>query len=237
MTFMALGIYKPGQGYWVRVLTATFAGVLLLAASAWLWNQLENASGWIPIRSWTLTLRPAEGDVQPGQQLILYGEAARAADPAPQVGVATVRNVEPLAAGVRVEIADVRFGQGFDISRVNTVGPSMEGADPATLTGAVASVPLPQRAFDPLFLQAGGVAILILIGVGFIYYYVGAKAGSAEFLIATDGEMKKVNWSTRKDVIGSTWVVIVWSAMIASGLFVVDLVFANFFQFLGVLER
>jgi preprotein translocase subunit SecE len=234
---MALGIYKPGQGYWVRVLTATFAGVLLLAASAWLWNQLENASGWIPVRSWTMTLRPAEGDAQPGQQVVLYGEAARASDPAPQAGVATVRSFEPITSGARIEIADVRFGQGYDVSLVRAIGPPAEGGDIASLTGAVASVPLPQRAFDPLFLQAGGVAILILIGVGFIYYYVGAKPGSAEFLIATDGEMKKVNWSTRRDVIGSTWVVIVWSAMIASGLFIVDLAFSNFFQLLGVLER
>jgi preprotein translocase SecE subunit len=234
---MALGIYKPGQGYWVRVLTATFAGVFLLAASAWLWNQLENASGFIPIRSYSVTLRPAEGDVQAGQQVALLSEAARAGDPAPVAGSATVRSVEPITAGTRLQIADVRFAPGYDMTRVRTVAPPPgEVPNAAEVTGTVVAT-LPQRAFDPLFLQAGGVAVLILIGAGFIFYYVGAKPGSAEFLIATDGEMKKVNWSTRKDVIGSTWVVIIWSAMIASGLFVVDLAFSNFFKLIGILEQ
>lgn len=34
---MALGIYKPGQGYWVRVLSAVGLGALILATAAWAW--------------------------------------------------------------------------------------------------------------------------------------------------------------------------------------------------------
>ena len=234
---MALGIYKPGQGYWVRVLTATFAGVLLLAASAWLWGQLENAAGWIPVRSYSVLLRPADGAVQPGQELVLYGDTPRASDPPPQIGVATVLFIEELANGARLDISDVRLAAGFDTSRIRSVGPPPAGPENNTLTGIIASNPIPQRIFDPLFLQAGGVAVLILIGAALIFYYVGAKPGSSEFLIATDGVMKKVNWSTRKDIIGSTWVVIIWSALIAGGLFVVDLAFSNFFKLIGVLEQ
>ena len=41
----------------------------------------------------------------------------------------------------------------------------------------------------------------------------------------------------RKDIIGSTWVVILWSFLIAGGLFVVDLAFSKFFQLIGVLQQ
>ena len=34
-------------------------------------------------------------------------------------------------------------------------------------------------------------------------------------MIATEGEMKKVNWSTRREIIGMTWVVIGLTVFIA----------------------
>ena len=62
---MVQGVYKAGQGYWVRVLTAVFTGVLVLAGGAWAWKQ--GALIRPPIESWRLTLRsvqspPALGD-------------------------------------------------------------------------------------------------------------------------------------------------------------------------------
>jgi len=56
------------------------------------------------------------------------------------------------------------------------------------------------------------------------------------FLSATEGEMKKVNWSTRKEVLGSTRVVIVIAFLIAVCLFVVDFGFGWFFRTIGLLE-
>ncbi len=43
-----------------------------------------------------------------------------------------------------------------------------------------------------------------------------------EFLIATDGEMKKVNWSTRKEVRGLPMVVVIASFLLAMIIFVID---------------
>jgi preprotein translocase SecE subunit len=57
-----------------------------------------------------------------------------------------------------------------------------------------------------------------------------------DFLIATDSEMKKVNWTTRKELIGSTKVVIFFVLLIAALLFTLDLVFGYFFQLIKVLE-
>ena len=62
------------------------------------------------------------------------------------------------------------------------------------------------------------------------------KPGNVDFLIATDSEMKKVNWTTRAELIGSTKVVIVFVILIATLLFVLDLVFGYFFQLIRVLE-
>ena len=41
------------------------------------------------------------------------------------------------------------------------------------------------------------------------------KPTNVDFLIATDSEMKKVNWTSRKELIGSTKVVIVFMFLIA----------------------
>jgi preprotein translocase SecE subunit len=62
------------------------------------------------------------------------------------------------------------------------------------------------------------------------------KPANADFLIATDSEMKKVNWTTRKELIGSTKVVIVFVFLISALLFLLDLVFGYFFQLIRVLE-
>lgn len=227
---MPLGIYKPGQGYWVRVLTATFAGILLLAASAWLWGQLEETARFIPTSHYELTLRPAEGSAAVGDVVNLY----RDPPPASAIGTATIRDVDALVTTVQLEIADVSMISG-EWSALHVQHVAAGDASAATLSGQVvgrSAVPL----FQVMFVQAAGVGLLLLIGAIVIFYYVGAKPGSAEFLIATDGEMKKVNWSTRRDVMGSTMIVIVWSFMIAAGLFVIDLAFSRFFQMVGVLE-
>ena len=51
------------------------------------------------------------------------------------------------------------------------------------------------------------------------------------------GEMRKVNWSSRREIIGSTWIVISASFMLAAGLFAVDFLFSRFFALIGVLEQ
>ena len=45
------------------------------------------------------------------------------------------------------------------------------------------------------------------------------KPPNVDFLIATDSEMKKVNWTSRKELIGSTKVVIIFVLFITLMLF------------------
>jgi len=76
----------------------------------------------------------------------------------------------------------------------------------------------------------------LLAVIGYLVYLVYWKnRKTVEFFIATEGEMKKVNWSTRKEIVGSTWVVIIVAAAITGILFVVDMFFSEVFKMAGVL--
>ncbi|MFQ3592916.1 MAG: preprotein translocase subunit SecE [Gemmataceae bacterium] len=57
----------------------------------------------------------------------------------------------------------------------------------------------------------------------------------ADFLIATDGEMNKVSWSTQKKLVQDTIVVLVTMLLMAVFLFMVDFAWKNLLQPLGVL--
>ncbi len=82
-----------------------------------------------------------------------------------------------------------------------------------------------------------GVPALVVVGLGLaLYWLVGVKRGTCDFLIATEGEMKKVSWSSRNELVGSTKVVIVTTLFMALLLFVVDMLFIEFFRFINVLE-
>jgi len=84
-------------------------------------------------------------------------------------------------------------------------------------------------------IQFALAAVVLAIGVILGYFLIYHRPGSAEFLIATEGEMKKVNWSSRREVMGSTWVVIFVSLSIAIILWLVDLGFSLFFRSVGLL--
>jgi len=58
----------------------------------------------------------------------------------------------------------------------------------------------------------------------------------ADFLIATEGEMKKVSWTSKKEIITSTKVVIITVFILAVVLAVVDLGFSELFSWVGVLK-
>ncbi len=82
-----------------------------------------------------------------------------------------------------------------------------------------------------------GIPGLVAVVFGAIVWrisYVSRKPG--DFMIATEGEMKKVSWSTKREVIGSTKVVIAFTLLMALLLFIVDVTFQTLFKALGVLK-
>ncbi|MBN1766736.1 MAG: preprotein translocase subunit SecE [Sedimentisphaerales bacterium] len=85
------------------------------------------------------------------------------------------------------------------------------------------------------WIQAG-VPLLIFSIICWTIFKVINMPRFADFLIATEGEMKKVSWSTKKEIITSTKVVVITVMIVALILTLVDLGFANLFRYAGVLE-
>lgn len=81
------------------------------------------------------------------------------------------------------------------------------------------------------------VPVVLLAGLGyFVFRLVGQSRSTVDFMILTEGEMKKVNWSTRREVFGATRVVIVTVLALASILFAVNLLFIFLFESMKVLR-
>lgn len=133
---MALPIYKPGQGYYTRMLSAIGAGMLVLAGAAWLY----------------------------------------------------------------LKVVPRYFGNAENL----------------------------------LYIQSGVAVGLILIMAVAIYIALN-RPRVVDFMIAVEAEMKKVNWPSKKEVIGSTWVVILGTLLIALLLFLINLLFGWFFMKIGIL--
>ena len=134
---MATGIYKKGQGYWTRLMSAIALGLIVLLGVVWMWDLL---------------------------------------------------------ATVRVGFAET------------------------------------------VYVQAGAAVVVIAVFGWLGYYLVGLKPKVVDFMIATEGEMKKVNWSSKKEIRGSTIVVIVFTFVVAVIIAIVDIMYARLFQLVDVLE-
>lgn len=227
---MAIGLYKQGQGYWVRMMTAVAAGVLVLACAAWIWQSVARITP--PAAGQSIRVQQPQGVPPPAGatvELLASGDAEPLAtavvrsttEDAGSV-VLSLTRVERTAFAERAsrEVADTRLARG----------PGFSGS---VLPGGITAIP----AFEITYLQAAAAGVVILAGAVVIYMIVGTRPRTVDFLVATDTEARKVNWSTRKEVIGSTWVVIAAMFLIAGTLFVIDLVFQGIFTAIKVLER
>ena len=70
----------------------------------------------------------------------------------------------------------------------------------------------------------------VCVGFSWLIFWVVNKPNIADFMIAAEGEVKKVSWSSKKEIIASTMVVIVVVTMMALMLFLADAFFAFMFQ-------
>lgn len=94
------------------------------------------------------------------------------------------------------------------------------------------------RLFDlePVYTKAIVFLTFCAIFAAIGYHFIARHHRFVDFLIAVEGEMKKVNWSSRKEIVGSTYVVISMTIFIAVLCFLLDLVYQFLFIRAGVLE-
>lgn len=220
------GLYKWGQGYWVRVLTAALLGVLFMVAAGWAWAELQAVQ--LPTPRYSMQLEQVSGTAAAGANVTLE----HVTDGKPEaIGTAIVDQFTPEGKTQgHLTIGKVTLNSGFvvqDVNRVEVVGTAPFSAVSIRSQG----IPI----FDPVYLQGGAAIGVIVLGLFSIYWFVGRSPGSVDFLIATDGEMKKVNWSTRQIIIDSTSVVIGATFLIAFLLFLFDSVFSQLATLSGLL--
>jgi preprotein translocase SecE subunit len=133
-----------------------------------------------------------------------------------------------------VSIAIRKIGQGYWTRLVSVIG--------FGLLGVLGAVWL-WRIFEtidfgvaPVYVASGAaLAFMALVG-GALWWFAGSNARSVDFLVATEGEMKKVNWSTRREIVGSTLVVIGIALVISLFCWIWDFAFSAFFAWIRVLD-
>jgi preprotein translocase SecE subunit len=224
---MAIGIYKQGQGYWVRVLTATLIAVLTLAAAGWTFSQMGLVAEKLPRSVWVMRLETGLATPPASGTTIALVSKPLGETAAKEIGTATVESYNPGAKELRV--TNVKLNEG--VADASLSGSVKMGEVAAPL----AATPLGETAIDPFLLKGIAAVVVLLLGAILAYYFTAMHKRFVEFLIATDGEMKKVNWSTARDIRMSTAVVIFAAVTLAGSLFVVDMTFQWFFTTIHVI--
>jgi preprotein translocase subunit SecE len=90
------------------------------------------------------------------------------------------------------------------------------------------------RTANKIYIQTA-VAVGVIAVFGALIYWILNKPSVADFMIATEAEMRKVNWPTWREISGATWIVICGTFLMALLLWVIDLSFTVIFQKIGII--
>ena len=82
----------------------------------------------------------------------------------------------------------------------------------------------------------GAVALVIVAGFFALAWWLLNKPRIVDFMIATESEMRKVNWPTKKEIRGSTMVVIVGTLLVTAILFLIDFGFTTLFTLIKIID-
>jgi len=233
-----LATYKRSQGQ--RVRRGTMLGVLVLAGCG-VYTLLAHRTLETGPRDWTAPI-PFTGTVtitDPGDAAVL-GDAQLA--PGATVDPFVLRDLNDRLVAEHVRITDPGDSdlQKLQVVRRDTYEkaveqykeekpPVAEPPQPASGSTQFQSLTiLPDIRFTlPILLAA--------FSLWFAYRLVNYPP-FADFLIATEAELNKVSWTTRKRLIQDTTVVLVTVLLLTVFLFVVDLVWVKVFNFIQVLQ-
>jgi preprotein translocase subunit SecE len=130
-------------------------------------------------------------------------------------------------------LAIYKSGQGYWTRMLTAIGASTIVA--AGLAFAWSELNVIRDDAVRMYTQAG-VCVGVLIAFALLAWHLLNKPTLVDFMIATEAEMKKVNWPSRREIVGSTIVVIVGTFMLSSVLFIVNLLFGYIFQKIDILE-
>jgi len=224
---MSLGIYKQGQGYWVRVLTAAFIAVITLGAAGWMAGQTARFEANLKRTTYSLAIGTPDGSVAVGDRLTLLARPETSGSAPRVLGDARVAGYD--AANTELRINDIKIAAADEDASMAT---SVRGSGFEAAVRNTTGVP----PIEPRLLMGLVVSLVLLIGAMIAYYLTAVRTGMVDFLIATDMEMKKVHWSSWKEIKGSTAVVILACVLIAGFLYSVDYSISALFRAIGILD-
>ncbi|MGH7245275.1 MAG: preprotein translocase subunit SecE [Phycisphaerales bacterium] len=211
-------------------MTAALTGLLIAAGAGWLWQQLGIVS--LPTPTWRMTVRDANLEIRPEQQIELVAKGAQEGEFV-KIGTATARSWDQLSKGQhQIVVGSIAMDGTQTPSDAQGVRDPAKPESVLVLEGKPGGIPIFQR----VYLQAGGAGLMLIGGAILIFWLVGLKPRTVDFLIATDAEMKKVNWSTRREITIQTQVVIVAFFLIAAIIFSIDFIFQALFKLLHVIR-
>ena len=79
-----------------------------------------------------------------------------------------------------------------------------------------------------------GVSTIWVLGWAWVAFWLVNSPKMAEFLIATESEMRKVTWPPRREVVNSTKIIILMTFVLGLLLALVDLGFMELFRRIGL---
>lgn len=85
-----------------------------------------------------------------------------------------------------------------------------------------------------VYVFASAVAIAVFVPLAWICYRIVNIPRFADFLIAVEAEMNKVSWPSQTELIRASLVVLFVVFLLATVLFVYDLAWLKFFEWLGI---
>jgi preprotein translocase subunit SecE len=80
------------------------------------------------------------------------------------------------------------------------------------------------------------VPLAVFASLSWLIFWLVNKPVVADFMIAAEGEMKKVSWSSRKEIMVSTTVVIFVVIVLSALMATTDMFFQVFFRAIKVLH-
>jgi len=72
----------------------------------------------------------------------------------------------------------------------------------------------------------------LFVILALLFFWLVNRVSVADFMIAAEGEMKKVSWSSKQEIVASTTIVIIVVVLMAALLGITDIIFNRFFMWL-----
>ncbi len=126
-----------------------------------------------------------------------------------------------------------KINQGRTVRVATGVGFGLVALVVAVYVGQVLSRYLPETLGYRVYVQYGAAAV-VFVALGTVAFFWVNKPKVVDFLVATESEMKKVSWSSKAELVGSTLVVIGTVVTMGLLIFVCDVVFKFVFDTMGL---